>query len=39
MVLTCWILVFWRHRETWFGVECDGSWMALAGGRMSNLSG
>jgi hypothetical protein len=28
-----------RHREPWFGVECDGCRVALAGGQMSNLSG
>jgi hypothetical protein len=30
------------HREPWFGVECYGYWMALAGGRAvwcGNLSG
>ena len=39
MVLRCWLLVFSRHRDLWFGVEFTGSDMALAGGLISNLSG
>ena len=31
--------MFDRHREPWLGVELGGYCLALAGGRMSNLSG
>ena len=39
MVLRCLDLASSRHREPWFGVECHGSDIASAGGRMSILSG
>ena len=31
--------MFSRHREPWYRVECHGSDLATADGRMSNLSG
>jgi len=34
MVLTCWHLVFNRHREPWCWVETIGFDMALADGQM-----
>ena len=39
MTLRYWLLVWHRHRDLWFGVELGGSGVALAGGRMSILSG
>jgi|LauGreDrversion4_1035100.scaffolds.fasta_scaffold92643_3 hypothetical protein len=39
MVLKCLGLMSSKHREPWYRVECHGSDLATADGRMSNLSG
>jgi len=34
MTLSCWLLVWQRHRESWFGVELGGSEAASTGDWM-----